>query len=329
VAIFFALSGFCIHLSYERSKPGGIGPYAVRRFFRIYPSFLIALLFFALLFPPTRLHFDSPDDFVQLFSRIFLVHNLDPSTFWGINGVFWSVAVEVQLYVLYPILLLYSVRRWGWNRTILLTCFLELFLRSYVWFFAITGINWELSYLFTQGPLAYMFSWAIGAKLASDMLANRKLFLSDIPLVLWLGLLLISLFFKPMYVFAFPLFSLCAVSWIARSLTTGKYLLPLPKMLNAHLHWVGLLSYSMYLLHQPFLNVAPVLLQSAFPGEFIHPIYKLLACLAMYPLILFMSWVFYRYVELPSIGAGKWLIRMRMAGRENLGKDPARQSAFG
>jgi len=48
VAIFFVVSGFCIHLRHQRSKDGDWLSFANRRFFRIYPPYLLALLFFSL-----------------------------------------------------------------------------------------------------------------------------------------------------------------------------------------------------------------------------------------------------------------------------------------
>src|ERR1700722_6763108 len=65
VAIFFVVSGFCIHLSYKR-KPDWLD-FASRRFFRIYPAYFVALLFCALVLPWTRISF-SRAGIVQLAS---------------------------------------------------------------------------------------------------------------------------------------------------------------------------------------------------------------------------------------------------------------------
>jgi peptidoglycan/LPS O-acetylase OafA/YrhL len=50
VPIFFTVSGFCIHLSYQRSRENGFKRFFTRRFFRIYPPYLLAVLFFGLIF---------------------------------------------------------------------------------------------------------------------------------------------------------------------------------------------------------------------------------------------------------------------------------------
>ena len=104
VAVFFVISGFCIQLSYARSAQAGFRAFYIRRFFRIYPPYLVALLFFAVVFPPTRLGFAKLWDWAQFGSHLLLVHNFDARAFDGINGAFWSIAVEVQLYLLFPVL---------------------------------------------------------------------------------------------------------------------------------------------------------------------------------------------------------------------------------
>src|SRR3954468_23573177 len=97
VAIFFVVSGFCIHLSYLRHASDDWRAFFVRRFFRIYPPYFVALIVFAVLFPLSRLPFDTAFDWIQLASHVLLVHNFDEDTFLGINGAFWTIAIEVQL----------------------------------------------------------------------------------------------------------------------------------------------------------------------------------------------------------------------------------------
>src|ERR1700722_16341720 len=47
VPIFFVVSGFCIHLSFQQGK--GWESFFLRRFFRLYPAYLAAILFCLLL----------------------------------------------------------------------------------------------------------------------------------------------------------------------------------------------------------------------------------------------------------------------------------------
>ena len=54
--IFFVLSGFCIHLSFSRQPQDW--KLFQKLFFRIYPPYLAALLFFALVYPKSKLQLE-------------------------------------------------------------------------------------------------------------------------------------------------------------------------------------------------------------------------------------------------------------------------------
>ena len=70
-------------------------------------------------YPPSRIglaltgsSLSSEEGRSQLWSHLLLIHNFNPAWIFALNGVFWSIAVEVQLYLLYP--LLWKLRaRWG------------------------------------------------------------------------------------------------------------------------------------------------------------------------------------------------------------------------
>src|SRR5579859_2460318 len=64
--IFFVVSGFCIHLSFCQSAQPSLKKFYVRRFFRIYPAYLVALLIFAIVFPESRLAFTKLTHWAQL-----------------------------------------------------------------------------------------------------------------------------------------------------------------------------------------------------------------------------------------------------------------------
>ena len=49
--------------------------------------------------------------------HLLMLHNLDPHTCYTINGVFWTLAIEEQLYLAYFLLLFLRVR-FGWGVTI-------------------------------------------------------------------------------------------------------------------------------------------------------------------------------------------------------------------
>ena len=113
VVVFIVLSGFSLALSPARHgwRLDGVSRFARRRAWRILPPYWAALVFslavaWLLVSPPGQ---GSPDRSSVIVTGL-LVQNLvgAPSP----NRAFWSIAVEAQLYVLFPLLLL-MVRRRG------------------------------------------------------------------------------------------------------------------------------------------------------------------------------------------------------------------------
>src|SRR4051812_15926990 len=113
VVVFIVLSGFSLALSPARRgwRLDGVGRFALRRARRILPAYWAALAFslavaWLVVAPPGQA---VPGTKSVLVNGL-LVQNLvgAPSP----NRSFWSMAVEVQLYVAFPLLLL-MVRRFG------------------------------------------------------------------------------------------------------------------------------------------------------------------------------------------------------------------------
>src|SRR5215469_5032900 len=78
VALFFVVSGFCIHLSFQRQGRDWRS-FWIRRFFRIYPAYLAAMAFAVICLQAnkqTNLH-DWPI-WKQLLTNAFLVQNFSP-----------------------------------------------------------------------------------------------------------------------------------------------------------------------------------------------------------------------------------------------------------
>ncbi len=165
VFLFFVISGFCIHLHWARTKAAGtepeirFGPFWKRRIRRLYPPYIITLLFFLLLTASTvginLTHFF----FYDVVMHLLMLHNLDPSTCYTINGVFWTLAVEEQLYLAYFLLLFMRVR-WGWGVTIAVCLSARLgwmLLSHVVWLKTGFGIP------VPESAAAHWFTWALGA----------------------------------------------------------------------------------------------------------------------------------------------------------------------
>jgi peptidoglycan/LPS O-acetylase OafA/YrhL len=113
VVVFIVLSGFSLALSPARHgwRLGGISRFAQRRARRILPAYWASLAFslaVAWLIVPQPGH--GVPDAKSVFVNGLLVQNLVGAH--SPNAAFWSMAVEAQLYLLFPLLLL-TIRRWG------------------------------------------------------------------------------------------------------------------------------------------------------------------------------------------------------------------------
>lgn len=313
VAVFFAVSGFCIHLSHVRSGEQGYSRFFVRRFFRIYPPYLLCLLAFFFIPRWRPVGADTLANAAQLISHVLLIHNFDDHFFFGVNPAFWSIAVEVQLYVLYPVLLV-LISRFGWKRTLLGLAALELFLRSVgAGYLVFTG-NDTPRWLTLPGiPFAYWLSWALGAYLAEKYIKRETLPFSGQPAWFWALLSIGSFLFRPTVTFSFFAFSFLTVIIMARCLNARAQSLGRASYgLSRGLQLVGLASYSFYLIHQPILRLTPMILHKLNLQAKFGPPMTFAFCVCLSPLIFFASWWMYRILEKGSMRLGMKVLALEL-----------------
>jgi peptidoglycan/LPS O-acetylase OafA/YrhL len=319
VAIFFVISGFCIHLSYARSTAqqlsssdhGSSGWYqfAIRRFFRIYPAYVVALLLFWIGDIANGQLVTTSDIVRQLWTHLFLVHNLWEDTLYGTNPSFWSIAVEAQLYLIYPILYWISMRI-GWKQTLVVALLCELLIRS---------AHFSESLNFPQyirgGPFAYWFSWAIGAYLAESWLKGVALPFRRIPILLLVAGTGVAWLIKPLESYLFLFVSLATVSYISIRLGKISATPPVPTLKQKHpllkfLGFMGAISYSLYLFHQPLISVQNKIICRVITEDIHALVYLFFILLSLIPITIF-SWVSFNWLEKFGISLGKhWLIRL-------------------
>lgn len=165
VFLFFVISGFCIHLQWARARARGeqpkipFGAFWKRRFRRLYPPYAIALALYLGLsaitvgLPVTRfLVYD-------VVMHLFMLHNLDSHTAYSINGIFWTLAIEEQLYLAY-FLLLFIRARWGWTAT-LIVCLLSRM--AWMAFSHVVWLKTGFGLPVPEAAASHWFTWALGA----------------------------------------------------------------------------------------------------------------------------------------------------------------------
>ena len=128
IYLFFVISGFCIHLYWAKSRAAGVQKPVVdflsfwkRRVRRLYPPYFAALALYL-----CYLAYKAPVHVTGFYLwdvvlHLLMLHNLDARTAYTINGAFWTLAIEEQLYLAYFLLLFLRIR-YGWTKTLLL-CF--------------------------------------------------------------------------------------------------------------------------------------------------------------------------------------------------------------
>ncbi len=309
VAIFFVISGYCIHLSHMRNSRDGWTVFFIRRWFRIYPAYLFAIALFMFI-PPWGGPWMNFDRLTQLSANLLAVQNLWKDLRFGINPSFWSIAAEIQLYLIYP-LLLALVRRTGWRRALFLAASLELLLRLMPFFLARAGLP-NLPFALRSTPFTYWASWSIGAYLAEMHMQQKVPMFTVIRFDLVLFLTILSAQFKPTQSLTFPLCALATALAMER-LHQGQWKVASEgwsHWLWTHLAKVGVVSYSFYLFHQPILSKVGKGLRDTLP-----PLAIVGCLLLLYPLILLVARLGHRYLELPSIALGKKAINHLRARR--------------
>lgn len=98
VDLFFVLSGF-VFAPYLQTAGWPVAPHFVRRFFRLYPMYVVALAVYVLLKLP------ASDAWQHAGKHLLMVHTLqsrDIAFFY--NPAFWSLPPEVEFYLCLPLL---------------------------------------------------------------------------------------------------------------------------------------------------------------------------------------------------------------------------------
>lgn len=129
VDLFFVLSGFVIALAAMREQSrgeGARGRFLFRRLARLAPAYFVSAAAWLVLNDFAVLR--QPDAWLQALTHLTFTYNLWPNTMGSINGVTWTLAVEVQLYLVVA-LVMPVLARWSALRTALAVLLIALLYR--------------------------------------------------------------------------------------------------------------------------------------------------------------------------------------------------------
>lgn len=297
VDIFFVISGFLIssiifsNLEQDRFS---IREFYVRRILRILPA-LITVMLTSLVFGWFAL---LTDEYIQLGKHVAGGAAFISNFILRIeSGYFdntaesksmlhlWSLAIEEQFYVFWPLLLSLTSRR-KWNLLYITTVTLAMSFLANVY---LTGNNPIAAFYL---PITRFWELMIGSVLAYIALHHRAINsqYGNAKSAIGLALLITGLFFInktsqfPGWWALLPtagtvlLISAGSAAWINRVLLSNKILV-----------WFGLISYPLYLWHWPLLSFARIVSGS--------PSLATRATLVLASV--FLAWITYRLIERP------------------------------
>jgi peptidoglycan/LPS O-acetylase OafA/YrhL len=284
VHLFLIISGFLIHWGYlkggSRFEPA---KFYSKRFWRIYPPYLVALFAFCFALGTAGTF--------SLFTHLTLIHNFFTNTFYSINPSFWSLALEMQLYLIYP-LFLAVYKRVGLNKAVLLVAAIAV---VYMGVEAFAGVDEQLS-IFQMWIV-----WVLGAYLGENFFYKRRVYTGKFIYLFGAYVLYLSLKLTVLsdYVghILFSVIGICVIDWYLHTEISFSFL---SKTGGKVLAMIGLYSYSIYLFHQPLLM--PLI--RFFSLNFQNISLVALAVLLSFLVVLALSYLSYHLLELPSIKLG-------------------------
>jgi len=124
VELFFFLSAFCLSYPYVRAyfaerEPPALGHFAYRRFIKIMPSYVLSILAVLVLaaLPGAKESWGANIDWpnvqtalLDVGAHLAFVHTFFSETYASINGPLWTLGIEIQYYVIFPLLIVMLLR---------------------------------------------------------------------------------------------------------------------------------------------------------------------------------------------------------------------------
>jgi peptidoglycan/LPS O-acetylase OafA/YrhL len=128
VEVFFFLSAFVLSYPYVRAyvageRLPGVGHFAYRRFIKIVPSYVLSLgaVVGLAALPGAKQSWGANIDWptaraaaLDLAAHLTFLHTFFYDTYASINGVLWSLGIEIQYYVIFPVLIALFLRAPLW-----------------------------------------------------------------------------------------------------------------------------------------------------------------------------------------------------------------------
>ncbi|MBB5059149.1 peptidoglycan/LPS O-acetylase OafA/YrhL [Granulicella aggregans] len=254
VQLFFTVSGFVLALPFakfwlQRGRKVELKTYFLRRLTRIEPPYLVSvLLCLAVLIVVKKQPLGTL--IPHFLATLFYMHSVIYAALSTINPVAWSLEVEIQFYLLVPLLVyVFAIRNTRVRRTVLVMATLA---------FSAFGLSLNGHYRSDHSIVGTLQFFVAGFLLADLYLLNPpkvRTYLWDVAAVL--GWYLVLATDKQWWNLMMPL-GLVAVYWSAFA---GKLVNVVFR--SRFTSTIGGMCYSIYLIHQQIIGVVAIKLHSA------------------------------------------------------------------
>ncbi len=328
VDIFIVLSGYCLMLPLIRKQHfGSILNFYIRRSARIvlpyYGALFLTLIciYFLMGEMQDSVWADSalPVTFESVWKHLLLIHQWFPSDATKINGAFWSIGVEYQIYFLFP-LFYFLARKIGFVRTFFIITIISYTLWTICFYFDIfnAGENGASIYY-----CSLFFMGAAAAQFANQQNKTQAILFIDkhsktVMLVAFAGIGAIALVSSlighfnlsisiPLQIQSFFVGLFVAVLFYLKGKNKFQLNYFNNLFITKFLEWVGSIGFSLYLLHDPILAMvwSYIVVPMNLPFYWLQAIVELsLGLIAS----LSIAVIFYKFVEFPCHKLSKSLV---------------------
>jgi peptidoglycan/LPS O-acetylase OafA/YrhL len=333
VIFFFILSGFVLSLPFYSGKKTSYITYLIRRVFRIYLPFAVAMLGALLL---CHLFFQGG---VQNFGdwlsnkwtkdvtlsttwqQLNLLSNHETTTY---NPIVWSLITEMRISIIFPLLMLF-INRFHWLASIAMGLGCSIVGGLNYTFHLENSIGLTTGYLDSVHFMAMFIIGALIAKHRQTLISKVSLFSRKNKI-----LILVIAFFAYTYSRAIRIvpipFLEVVVDW---GISIGVAIIIIYSLSDLNFarflerktfSFLGKISYSLYLYH------AVIIITTA---HFLHDYTNawVIAMVSIIPIFI-ISFVAWKWVEQPAIRVGKWIASVANKGNRGPVVENAKKVSF-
>ncbi|MEH7225928.1 acyltransferase [Bacillus sp. JJ1566] len=319
VMLFFVLSGFVLSLPFLKNETVNFFPYVIKRYFRIYVPYIIAISFaivFSQIFFQNKVEvvgswqhmlWTTPISLKLIYEHLYFLGNIHSNTF---NGVIWSLIHELRISLFFPFIVI-LIKKINWKVTLIICLILSVISGlNNVFDFQVSNGN-DITYFHT---IHYTALFIFGALLAKHNISvvnsyKKKSFffkLSFLTLAFFLynfsefivhylyeltRLEFVSIYFNIIMEYGIAVGSLGIIICALGSVRVRRFLLFKPFQL------LGKISFSLYLYHLPAILLSIYLLHDKLSLWMI--------CIISVFFSLGISTVAWSLIEVPSMKMGR------------------------